>query len=192
MIIGAIRESSTTLFSLSGTHRHRLYGYISVSSFCIPDVQTTCRGRGPLASSGIIKQQLTRLTPGEHTLFIRSRQNPWSLTTARTFSLAGSLPLTWLYVNGKMDGNITMLSWGTTHEIDVEKFVVEHSVNGIRFEAVGQVSASNQAGDLQYSFTHERLAEGIHYYRIRQVDLNGHFSYSKVFLKNSFFNVDLV
>lgn len=125
---------------------------------------------------------VTGLAQGPHTLFIRSRQNPWSFTSTREFNLGGSLPLTWLYFNGRVSGDDCLLDWGTTNEVDTDKFLVEHATDGSHYTVLGTV-ASRSAGtgvDQRYAFKHEKAGAGIHYYRLRQVDKNGQYTYSRV------------
>lgn len=119
------------------------------------------------------------LSMGTHTLFIRSRQNPWSLTTIVPFSVSAPLPLTWLYFKGEINYNAALLSWSTQEEENTSHFLVEHSTDGSHFKSIGQVSAFNTAGIHTYRFTHEAPAAGINYYRINQIDKDGRNEYSK-------------
>lgn len=121
------------------------------------------------------------LAPGEHTLYIRSRQNPWSLSAYASFVFASTLPVTWLYVRGEIRQQHGWISWATGTEINTDKFIVEHSSNGIAYTAIGQVAAAgNSQTSKQYHFQHDNLQPGLHYYRIRQLDLDGQSTYSRV------------
>jgi hypothetical protein len=72
----------------------------------------------------------------------------------------------------EVHGN-ALLTWKTADEMNVDKYIVEHSYNGVSFSAVGSVAAKNTSGTNTYTFLHTNLTPGIHYYRIRRVDLNG-------------------
>ncbi|HUC82686.1 MAG TPA: T9SS type A sorting domain-containing protein, partial [Flavisolibacter sp.] len=72
------------------------------------------------------------------------------------------------------------LSWSTAEEVATDRFVIEHSTDGTRFTTVGEVKASGNTGRGNYSFVHAQMANGFNYYRIKQVDVDGKFSYSKV------------
>lgn len=70
--------------------------------------------------------------------------------------------------------------WKTTNEINAAGFQVERSINGSDFTAVGYVAARNTAGTNVYSFNDVNPAKGISYYRLKQLDLDAKFTYSKV------------
>ena len=121
------------------------------------------------------------LTIGAHYLYIRSKQNPWSFTNVAPFSANSSLPVSWLYVKAMLNNNNSVISWGTASEQNTDRFDVEHSVDGSSFVKIGtQSAAGNSSTPLYYSFTHIALPQGMNYYRIKQVDLDGNFKYSPV------------
>ena len=77
-------------------------------------------------------------------------------------------------------GNVN-LNWATAQEQDSDYFEVERSTNGKDFELVGKVNAkgsTNQRTD--YTFTDNSLLGSISYYRLRQVDLDGTYTYTAV------------
>ena len=88
------------------------------------------------------------------------------------------LPAIWLGFTAQgVDGN-ALLNWKTSDEMNVDRYVVEHSFNGVSFATVGSVAANNSTGVNQYSFTHAGLAPGLHYYRIRRIDKDGKSDYT--------------
>lgn len=74
-------------------------------------------------------------------------------------------------VNGKAN-----LNWFTTNEVNVDGFDIEKSNNGKDFTSVGFVKANNKTENA-YSFTNE--LNGISYYRLKMIDKDGTFKYSK-------------
>lgn len=91
------------------------------------------------------------------------------------------LPVTWLSFNVQQQNDQALLSWTTATELNNKDFVVEHSVNGKDWESVGVVKgAVNSIIQKNYSYLHSQPAEGMNYYRIRQVDLDGRSSFSAV------------
>ncbi len=129
----------------------------------------------------VINVPLNGIAPGPHTLYIRSRQNPWSFSAYAPFLFSGTLPLDWLYVKGMIDQGKAQISWGTASEKETDRFQVEHSVNGRSFAVAGELPATGSNGSSeQYSFSHAGLQNGMNYYRIKQLDKDGRFSYSQV------------
>ncbi len=69
------------------------------------------------------------------------------------------------------------LSWATSQEEHHRRFVVQRSANAGQFEDIGQVPAGTSQ---HYAFFDKTPLEGHNYYRLRQEDWNGQFSYSPV------------
>jgi hypothetical protein len=93
------------------------------------------------------------------------------------------LPVTWLYVNGKLQNNTAIIEWATASEKNSSLFEVEHSSNAVSFTKVGIVNAvGNSNSTTNYSFTHVSPVVGKNYYRIKQVDVDGNFTNSSIIL----------
>jgi len=91
------------------------------------------------------------------------------------------LPLTWMSVQAKYitQTNTVKIGWATASEMGCSHFIIERNSSGQWFE-IGQLPAKgNTTYTTVYSFEDERPEED-NYYRIRQVDFNGVFTYSKV------------
>ncbi len=71
--------------------------------------------------------------------------------------------------------NTVKLNWETAQEVNAEKFLIEHSTNGVGFVVVGtKRAAGNSDVPQQYEFVHENPNLGLtNYYRLRQVDIDG-------------------
>jgi len=73
------------------------------------------------------------------------------------------------------------LYWQTTSEINNHYFEIEHSQNGIDFKSIGRIEgAGNSNALLDYHFVHEDVSPSLHYYRLKQVDYDGQYSYSDI------------
>ncbi len=95
---------------------------------------------------------------------------------------AVSFPVEFLGFNVTLNENWeAVCQWATATESDNEHFVVERSLDGVAFERVGQVdSKGDSTTTTQYSFVDTSPMEGRSYYRIKQVDLDGSFSFTEV------------
>ncbi len=79
----------------------------------------------------------------------------------------------------------SLLSWQTATEIDNDYFLVEHSIDGKEFETLAKVQgAGNSLETKSYSYEHTSPAHGMNYYRLRQVDFDGKFTFSNVIAIN--------
>ncbi|MFT3935570.1 MAG: CARDB domain-containing protein [Chitinophagaceae bacterium] len=93
-------------------------------------------------------------------------------------SVNAALPLRLLQFTAAAKANSAELKWQTTNEVNTSHFVVQHSTDGLQFTEIGNVAAYNRSGNNNYSFVHAPIAEGLHYYRLKMVDIDGQFTYS--------------
>jgi hypothetical protein len=71
--------------------------------------------------------------------------------------------------DGKVD-----LEWSTATEHNSAYFQVEYSRDGSVWQNIGIVAAAgNSVQNINYTLTHEQVASGNNYYRLRQVDIDG-------------------
>lgn len=102
---------------------------------------------------------------------------PWAVTTSQS-----PLPIVMLQFTAKAENNSRVVcKWTTASEINNDYFNVERSKDGIHFTSVGVVDGSGNSNvPHSYSFVDESPYQGISYYRIKQTDYNGAFTYSVV------------
>jgi hypothetical protein len=75
---------------------------------------------------------------------------------------------------------VVALSWNTEFEIDAKEFIVERA-EGTAFRSVGTISTNgNSSTRKSYSFNDKNENTGTTFYRLRNVDLNGTFTYSEI------------
>ena len=91
------------------------------------------------------------------------------------------LPITLLYFDAKFSNNKTKLNWQTASEINNDYFTIERSNNKINWEYISQVEgAGNNNGILSYESVDNNPLIGVSYYRLKQTDFDGKFSYSNI------------
>ncbi|WP_081909524.1 T9SS type A sorting domain-containing protein [Aureispira sp. CCB-QB1] len=74
----------------------------------------------------------------------------------------------------------TQLSWSTAMELNNNYFQIEHSVDGINWTKIGQVPSRGNSTETQhYDFLFKEIFVQ-NYFRLRQVDFDGSFSYSPI------------
>jgi hypothetical protein len=119
----------------------------------------------------------------------------WNSTDSRwevTFTVSGfsgfvaqtslfTLPVTWAsFTAEKANGNVS-LKWQTSTETNSSHFIVEYSIDGNNYTRLGTRPAAGSSNSLHsYEFIHEQPKGSIAYYRIQQVDKDGHNTYSEV------------
>lgn len=138
-------------------------------------------GTTPLSSTTSGSVSLSTSNPGAGTFYILFT---WIGPPNRIVTVNGSspaMPVTWLSVTAESKNKNVLVSWGTASEINNDFFTVEKSSDGQYWEEIRTVSGSrNSSTEKWYEFVDENPLPGINYYRIKQTDFDGKFSYSKV------------
>lgn len=100
-------------------------------------------------------------------------------------SLSTPLPVKWKSISAQNNENGVLISWGTYSEKNNAYFEVEKSLNGLKWEVIGNVAGSGTtSNETNYSFLDENTESGLTYYRIKQVDYDGQFDYSSIAVIN--------
>ncbi|MBK7856556.1 MAG: SBBP repeat-containing protein [Bacteroidetes bacterium] len=95
------------------------------------------------------------------------------------------LPIELLSFNATPNKKTIDLTWATATELNNDFFTIEKSKDGNEFEDVAKVDgAGNSNQVIEYSFTDKNPYNGLSYYRLKQTDFNGDFSYSKTVAVN--------
>ena len=103
----------------------------------------------------------------------------WMFRFKRSFT---TLPVTGMTFNaGKKSTNSIQLNWQTVSEYNCKGFDLERSTDGNHFTSIAFVNSlsSNNSG-ATYSFTDANPIAGKNYYRLKQIDLDGKFTYSVI------------
>lgn len=96
------------------------------------------------------------------------------------FSSTLTLPVHWAYFEATpgSDGRAA-LAWQTQWEAQNKGFEVQHSLDGGRqWTVMGFVESQGQPAT--YQFQSPVLDAGLHYFRLRQIDYDGHYAFSEV------------
>ncbi len=129
---------------------------------------------------------------GDHTLENEGGDFENPITVSRTnligfsdFSVGvssdGPLPITLTYFKGRIANNAAELTWQTASEIDNDYFEIEKSTDGEQFEMIGLVQGQGtKHAHTDYVFYDKDDNSGKTFYRFKQVDYNGDFSYSSI------------
>ncbi|MEO1514632.1 MAG: LamG-like jellyroll fold domain-containing protein [Bacteroidota bacterium] len=90
------------------------------------------------------------------------------------------LPVTWQhFAASRLNTRDVVLEWTTSDEIDCDSYDMQYSYDGRLFKSIGEVpcqGVSNGTAAYRHTVAEVRAA----FYRLRQVDLDGTYSYSNV------------
>jgi trimeric autotransporter adhesin len=92
------------------------------------------------------------------------------------------LPITLLDFTGKLNNDAIALNWSTSSEQNAKHFILEESVDGTTFTPLALINATgNSSTKRSYGHLDKQVAE-YNYYRLKLVDMDGTFTYSKTVL----------
>lgn len=90
-------------------------------------------------------------------------------------------PVEFLEFEAEVLGQSTLLNWATASELNNDGFEVEHSSEGSLWGKIGFVSGVGTSDEVNtYEFRHLEPQPGSNYYRLKQIDFDGNYEYSKV------------
>lgn len=90
----------------------------------------------------------------------------------------GVLPIELLYFTGKLMNEKTILNWETVFEENVNGFEIERSNDTKEWKKLGFITANNSASN--YEFWDNQPLNGVNYYRLKSLDLDGTYEYSNI------------
>ncbi len=91
-----------------------------------------------------------------------------------------TLPLTLLDFYGTYGDKSVTLYWNTAQEINTKYFTIEKGFDQASFMPLTTVAAQVNAQNHHYQYTDLSAPGGVNYYRLKMVDADGRFTYSKI------------
>ncbi len=91
------------------------------------------------------------------------------------------VPVTWLTFEGLLKDHGVLLTWSTASELNNDHYIVERSSNGLNFQQAGIIPGVGTSQQINtYTFFDPELTSNGTYYRLKQVDFNGDYSFSNI------------
>ncbi|HEY0042764.1 MAG TPA: T9SS type A sorting domain-containing protein, partial [Flavisolibacter sp.] len=110
-------------------------------------------------------------------------------TSFGTFAVGNAtatvLPLNIISMTAVRKSNGNLVTWTTSSESDLDKFEIQRSNDGISFTTTSTAAARNTSSLNMYSFTDIAPLNGVTYYRLKIVNKNNSYSFSKIVKLNS-------
>jgi glucose/arabinose dehydrogenase len=91
-----------------------------------------------------------------------------------------ALPVTLVNFSGQPGNEGVNLTWETSSEENFKAFDVEFSLNANTFEKAGTITGENVSTGFKYSFSHLIKDKGNLYYRLKMIDTDDSFEYSRI------------
>ncbi len=128
----------------------------------------------------IFNADLHGVSKGKHAFYVRAMDD-WGLTNVDSFTLSVALPVSLVNFTGQLVKDQVQLNWQTASEFNNDHFEIDHSADGIHFSSIGNVKGNGTTAiPHDYKFLDANPANGNNYYRLKQVDLDGNYTFSPV------------
>lgn len=107
---------------------------------------------------------------------------PGNLGVVARYLLAsgGPVPVSLIDFTGALKNNTVVLQWQTSNQQNLSDFIIERSADSHTFSSIGKIAATGNSSLSNYSIIDQQPLQGINFYRLRMVDLDGKFVYSKI------------
>ncbi len=127
-----------------------------------------CPAPSGLCGTGVVDGPSQTQFPGPHSIFEFVTIAPLPVILAQ-------------FVASQNSDHSVKLLWTTTSEINSGYFNIERSPDGNSWQTIGTVNAKGFSSiAVDYTYTDAYPLSGINYYRLKMVDADGKFKYSKV------------
>jgi hypothetical protein len=94
-----------------------------------------------------------------------------------------ALPVEWLSFTGTQTPLGVELNWSTAMEENNSHFEIQRTQNGDNWETIGEVAGVGFTDEIsEYRHLDKNPLPGVNYYRLKQIDFDGHYDYSRVIL----------
>ena len=111
----------------------------------------------------------------------QTRQTSVYFKSFLTGSPVYALPIKLVFFNAKIKDDKVELTWKTASETNNDYFTIERSLDGENFEPLlTKKGAGNSTFAISYNLLDENPPEEYAYYRLKQTDYDGKFTYSKI------------
>lgn len=120
------------------------------------------------------------LLPDDGTDNLYGNSENWNVVSGVQATAGQALPVELSSFDVMISGETALLEWTTASETNNAGFTVQQAVGDNPFRDIGFVDGAGTSQTVQrYRFEAERLAVGTHQFRLKQVDTDGTFAYSR-------------
>lgn len=174
-------SASATSAGLTGAVIRMYYSNTNGSSDVVSDYTHLTIAKAPVAGNTwtditgtATANGIGNITSGNFTSFSR-------FSIANQVMGINPLPIELLSFNAKLVNGTVDLKWVTASEKNNDYFTIEKSTDGVHFDFVEKIKgAGNSSSVLNYSTEDKDPFQGTSYYRLKQTDFDGKYSYSSL------------
>lgn len=185
--LSAFCAGGTSTVSFTGLYPGRNYTVnydIAGTAFTSPSFTTDASGNGSFVVGPLTATNYNQLFTASSFLTNASCSHGATVLNSATLlegTGCSSLPVTFGNVDVRATSEGNLIFWTTATEVNNSHFFVEKSQNGMDWISIGKVNGQGNSSVVKkYSFIDRDKSSGRSLYRIRQVDFDGKYSFSKI------------
>ncbi|MBO9611797.1 MAG: T9SS type A sorting domain-containing protein [Dyadobacter sp.] len=119
--------------------------------------------------------------PGTYIYSVTAGQGGCAKTSEVVVTVTDVLPVTLIAFKAAVKESQVLLNWSTAEETNSSHFEIQRSASGDNWQVVGNVQAANESRErMDYEAVDNRPLIGGNLYRLKMVDHDSTFSYSKI------------
>lgn len=147
-------------------------------------------------ASGFVWEDLSPNAPAQvsGSMYYRSKLDVSDFSPFIVSGELSLLPIELLYLTGKVQNQAALIEWATATELQNNGFEIEKSMDAVSFETIGFVAGNGTTTANQYYSFEDRSFDQLAYYRLRQIDEDGHSEYTEIIFlseKTSSFDINV-
>ncbi|HTE23804.1 beta strand repeat-containing protein [Flavitalea sp.] len=132
------------------------------------------------AANGVIRVIAIAVDPG----FTKTMNGSGSFTNGEVedyfVSYATLLPITLTKFTAFETGNCAArIEWTSSSDETNTGYEILHSNDGATFKTIAKMNSNHNAGSNSYAYTDNSVANGLNYYRLKMLDIDGTYAYSR-------------
>lgn len=122
-----------------------------------------------------------RVTPGQAANAGNTDASPSDDNKTGALEITSALPVTLASFKVLRENQTALLSWSTTSESNSDYFDVERSLNAKNWNLLERIKSKGESSELEnYSLIDAEPSDGENFYRLKMVDKDGTFAYSRI------------
>lgn len=122
-------------------------------------------------------------SPGDYNYTAKSTRSGCSAkSTSKVVAVARALPVKLISFAAVKEGRQALLTWATSEEVNSEKFDIERSTDGKKWARIASLPAGGDVLNTvtRYNFTDDNPVDSENLYRLKMIDRDQTFAYSKI------------
>jgi len=170
--------STANSFAISGSNDGIIrFGGTGFGTFVLSDLDASLAA-SVVGTHGAATNANTTLEVNRTALSTANMGGTWYIGTKNI--VASPLPVEFISFDVVPDRRAVNVNWTTAVELNNDYFIVQRSKNGVYFEDIARVKGAGNSNALKfYSSVDNEPYSGVSFYRLKQVDFNGAFTFSK-------------